>query len=607
MQTSKRSSKGIALLKVTAAIVAAVILFPGGCARPPSPGLEPLSQSKEPLTIAQELYDKGNYNEALAIYLSLLKNDPNGPKAAELRHKVALTYLGMGEYVQALGYFNEVFRRHPFYPLRQQAILEMADLQVRTGLYKDALYALLTLLDENPGRDACKRAHQLLAKVYSYMKDWEHALVTAHNAGLCEQGGDHQGLEEVLKAIPEDALKDVRRYFKGELRAEVELELIRRLIKEGKIQGALAAISQFLESHDAPIAQRKALELKANIIKEQGVDPLKVGVLLAGSGPMAEIGERLFSWIRLAQEEYGSNIRLEVYHTKTEQEVQKGVEYLVLNEKVICVFVGPLDGTGMGDAIIKAKEFNTPVIAFTQNTKLLDHSAGILGGVSSPIWQLDKLVTKAVNEMGFKRFGLIYPENHWGKALAQAYEKAILKTNGTLVYKGSYKGDEKEFSWLAEASLPLMDILFVADTLNNLSLVLYYLPKKMANETLVLGLDIWPLEDLVDQLQARGFKGLTSLPYKGIKNINGEAFNPHREVSYGSLTGYRASGFFSASYLFQLLRDFRPKDREELKGLLTKGIGIQVGGVKVHFDNSGVLNTEGGLSWISGGIILSLD
>jgi len=373
------------------------------------------------------------------------------------------------------------------------ALHRKGDIYFKNGQFKEALGLYRRLLEACPEYRDLPTVRYQIARAFYFLEDYGRSRDEALK--WLKKYPRHSVKRKVLLLTGEDfkALGDNPRAFVFWLKAEDECaddlkcrEEIREkraeLIKESEIEvfkglAGYAGLSDyapkaynemvtiFLENNEPEKAEKVAMwlahstavssaikgrELLERIQRETTVRSGVVGCLLPLSGPFAIYGEEVLNGIQLGMgmfSESGQGPALELVIKDTEGNPEKattGLEDLVNNEKVVAV-IGPLASRTAMDVARKAQALGVPMIALTQKEGVTEVGDMIFRNFLTPQQEIRTLVSTAINEMGKRRFAILYPDNPYGRFFMNLFWDTLDEMGGIVTAVESYNPDDTDF------------------------------------------------------------------------------------------------------------------------------------------------------------------
>lgn len=215
---------------------------------------------------------------------------------------------------------------------------------------------------------------------------------------------------------------------------------------------------------------KTALDLDAAEVSDMSdVDMNNIGLLVPLSGRTRLVGETVLKGVKLAANELKLTVTIRDSGGDPDRAVE-GVIALVEKEKVAAI-IGPLDAKAAEAAAAKAEELGVPLLALTVNEGVSDLGEHIFRPFASSRLEIEALVDKARQE-GCARFGILYPDNGYGKTMRSLFEGELQRRELELATEASYPADAKSFSKKAEALLKTqIDALLLPDNASRIALI----------------------------------------------------------------------------------------------------------------------------------------
>lgn len=416
------------------------------------------------------------------------QNAPTSPLLERARSE-----LEAGKPADAIKTLEGLIDSFPPPEILQEAYLLQATALKQDNQPTDALTVLKQLLEEFPVSISTNPARVLMAKLYIDIKDYEHALsllyqaldystdlelrrsilqlirqteldhnnpLGAVNATVNEMSLANQTerleLERViqtliLQQLDESALQElVERYatrFPGDI---ATIRLIELHTAHGDEVLAERDIRGFLKRFpNHPYAQT-AMALLQSFIGKIKVHSHIVAAALPFSGPMKTYGTDSLNGIRLAldiaKEQWGLNsVGLVVKDTATLTAPLRVEMQQLLDEFQPLAVVGPLLSREIKGLGRLPDEYDTPFV--TPSSTLLNvrqfGSFWFSTAMTSSV-QAKRLAEYAIQELGYHRFVIIYPQTAYGRELSDMFTKEVLHSGGEIIASEGYYEDQTD-------------------------------------------------------------------------------------------------------------------------------------------------------------------
>ncbi len=390
-----------------------------------------------------------------------LRANPRGPRVDSVLYDLGLHYFAEGRFDATIRHLQTLQSRFPLSPLYEESeyLLGLA-LQAR-GRYKEAFLPLRGSLsrEKNPLRRGL--LHAALGEVYEAQKD---PLAALNSYG--EALSVHPALPNTIllrgrilslakTALATHQVQAAARRFRGGPAGPIlRLEFAHRAAAENRPEAALAAARLFLKDYPGHPRKEETENFEKRLREKLNVNQGRVGVLLPLSGPAAAAGERVYQGIQLAlrhalEKNPGLRLQLAVRDTRSTAQsagnAAAGADELVGQEKVIAL-VGPFFSLAAEAAAAVAHRKETPLL--TPFAIRMDMSA------SSPMVFRNSLTNRlqskgisayAVQNLGIRRFAVLFPEDRDGRELAERFSEDVRRLGGRVTKMVSFAPEANDF------------------------------------------------------------------------------------------------------------------------------------------------------------------
>jgi ABC-type branched-subunit amino acid transport system substrate-binding protein len=169
------------------------------------------------------------------------------------------------------------------------------------------------------------------------------------------------------------------------------------------------------------------------------------------SGPFSIYGQEVLNGIQLGlglfnDSQEAPDIELIIEDTRgKEEDAIKGVQELAEQGKVIAI-LGPLTSKTATVAAKKAQELDVPIITLTQKEGITSEGEMVFRNFLTPGREVHRILDKAMNDMGWTRFGIIYPDNSYGRVLMNLFWNQVEERGGSIRAVEAYKEEETDFA-----------------------------------------------------------------------------------------------------------------------------------------------------------------
>lgn len=331
---------------------------------------------------------------------------------------------------------------------------------------QDAFDALRSVNFEALDQDTRTRFHHLYGNVLASREQFTEALVQYLSAA--NQAKDIAArdtfLQKAMNVSKNIYLKDP----KGDLAkisalslpsdsaagVAAKILLARGYMYSGDPREAESILKSALEKAEPSHPLRpRAEEMLADLSKLTEVNSKVVGVLLPLSGKFGKFGRLCLNAITLAYGIYeempesksGAGIRLAIRDSGESPEIaQERFEELVKDEKAIAV-IGPLLSKQFPVVARKAQEFGVPLFSLSQKVEANQIGSYVFPIALSPEQQISLIVTHAIQNLGYKKFGILAPDDSFGNEYVTLFWNKVEEMGGEIVGIEQYEPKSTDF------------------------------------------------------------------------------------------------------------------------------------------------------------------
>jgi len=359
-----------------------------------------------------------------------------------------------------------------------------------------------------------------------------------------------------------------------------------------------------------------------------------VGCLLPLSGPFAIYGEEILNGIQLGMATLGekwqdSDLELVIKDTKgTPEDTLAGLENLVINEKVMAI-IGPLLSSTAIAAAKKAQKLGVPIITLTQKEKIMEEGDMVFRNFLTPSQEVKRLLDTAIYGMGIKRFGVLYPDNSYGRFFMNLFWNKLEEMGAKVTAIESYNPDDTDFAnpikkmtglyyprpaslvqkliemrcieeeeneILPEEPEPVIDFdaVFVPDNFQRVAMIAPQLAYHDVLDVLLMGTSLWQSPQLIelakDYVQGAIFSSgfFKRSGYPRVKDFV-ESYRTNFDSDPGLLA---ASGYDTIRMLEKILAGDEIRTRKDVQMALIKCQDFKGVAGEITFDTQGEVKKE---------------
>jgi len=433
-------------------------LFFAGCAP------TPLVKKPEIDVAAQRLFDlaeldfgEGRLDEAIEKYERYLSEYPKGEKSRLCLLRLAEILYQKHRYETALALFRKAVEEYPDHPDLPKMETYIIDTLYRIGDYQQSSIEAAGWLDRYPMSPLRGDVFFFMGKNYRAMENLSKAFFWWLKAieGPFDLSVDREDIDDRIFGLIQKArlydLKEMVGYAAGtKYEPSIYHNVAYIYLDEDKLeeskQAAMALVRSTPDQYWVDIG-RQILE---RIQLEMSVQTNAVGCLLPLSGPFAIYGQEVLNGIQLGmglftESEEGTSIELIIEDTEGKAEVAVSkVEELAIEKKVIAI-IGPLASKTSEAAAKRAQELGIPIITLTQREGITAEGDMVFRNFMTASKDINRIVDKAINTLSLKRFGILYPNNSYGRFFMNLFWDRVEERGGVITAVESYQKDQADF------------------------------------------------------------------------------------------------------------------------------------------------------------------
>lgn len=609
----------------------------------------PKYQLKDQFAMAEAYRQRGYFREALNAYGAYLNQYPRGEKSALALHRTEDIYFKTKQYEKVLAISHRIENEHPDYAQLPVVHYQNAEALYYLGKYLFSKEDALKWIERYPG-------HRLEGDVLILLGNNNMALENRSLAFKWWLKAEQKCPDNVQKKA--DLKKKLERLIQAS--GVQDLEKFAAYAEETdyapKVYYRIALIC--MECNDLKKAEKATMSLVASTQEESWVisgqqllDRIQeeisvrkgiVGCLLPLSGPFSIYGEKVLNGIQLGMRVFngaGQDLALELVIKDTQGEEEQtlaALEDLVNSEKVMAV-IGPLSSRTALVAAKKAQNLGVPMITLTQKDGIVQERDMIFRNILTPSQEVKRLLDVAIDEIGIRRFGILYPDNSYGRFFMNLFWDRLEEMGGVVTAVESYNPDDTDFSsqikkmtglyyprpdpitnrlWMFEDPEqeenqikpdelePIVDFdaVFIPDNFQRVAMIAPQLAYHDVSDVLLMGTSLWQSPKLIemasDYIQNSIF---SSGFFAGSGEPEVSYFVENYEMSFGSIPGVLAATGYDTIRLFKrLMAEGGIRSKENFRAALLRCKDFKGVTGNISFDYQGDVKKEPLLLTISG-------
>jgi ABC-type branched-subunit amino acid transport system substrate-binding protein/predicted negative regulator of RcsB-dependent stress response len=509
---------------------------------------------------------KGDYDLATENFQKIIVDHVDSNFLLDAKYKLAVAYFKKREYKDSIQSLESLLGFSLDKDKQVAVMTTIADCYLNIGMNKDALHWYAKALELAP-EDALKD------KIEKRM------------------------LSVVEKRIKADELSGLISEFDDSFVGDyIRYALIIKKVDAGRYDEAKPEIQFFISKTENEFLKLKGKEALELIVQRMDVKSETIGCILPLTGRYAAYGEKLLKGVQLAagifSSEEGLPINLIIKDSKGDpEEVAKLVDELVDQDKVIAI-VGPLLSKVAEATALRAQKRRVPLMALSQKKGIPDMGSYIFRNFVTSRLQTKTLAEYMINEMGMKRFVIMYPKDLYGEEMMTLFWDDALLLGAEVVGIEGYDKKQYDFGMEIkrlvgmdkvnkkkekekeehEKTVPIIDFdaVFIPDSYSKAAAII---PQFAYNDIIGIkffGPSSWHSPKLVKMgdkyvigtIFTEGF-------YAGSSYENAKEFVLNYESVFGEKPGtMEAQSYDSTKMLVSLIRNGEARSRVEMKNAL---------------------------------------
>lgn len=402
---------------------------------------------------AEKQYDKGAYNEALALYRDYLTRFPDADQAPAALLKIGMIYVYLDAYDKAVSVFSLVQSQYPETHYAREAGVGKLSIYHKRGEYQQVTVSAGNVLAEPLVREQLIRVNSILGDSYLALKAPLEAYRAYLSAFEAATGKEKKRIIPRLQtaiALMEtsDISTEMARLDGHPPSSYLMYQLGVNFMDEGFTGDAVTTFSSFLENYPrheyAGQAEQFITELEASAITDQHL----IGCLLPMTGKYEKFGHQALEGIEYALSEFARSrgnysIRVLVKDTASDPlTAQQGL--YELSEKNVSAVIGPIATAEY--VSIQAQELRIPMIVLTQKPGVTEAGEYIFRNFLTPRMQIKAIVDHATRSLDAKHFAILYPDESYGDIYMNLFWDEVMNAGGKVVGVEAYDPDKTDFA-----------------------------------------------------------------------------------------------------------------------------------------------------------------
>jgi ABC-type branched-subunit amino acid transport system substrate-binding protein/outer membrane protein assembly factor BamD (BamD/ComL family) len=435
-------------------------LFMSGCAPKPVTRYPEVREEVSPHLFdrAEQAFLAGNDDLAREDYARYLEVNPRGEKSRTALYRISSIDLRNNRPEEALGILKRIVEEYPEHPDTHKVQFDIIDTYYRLGDYQQSQIEASQWFEKYPFNPLRGDVFFLMGRNFRAMENFSKAFYWWLQAyrGPFELSVTRDEIDErilgLIKTSPAHSLKEMAPYATGTKYApEIYHQLAYTSLEMGNLEeakyAAMALIRSTPEQYWVSIGRRILERVTAALSVKVG----SIGCILPLSGPFAIYGQEVLNGIQLGMGLFGQpegerSIDLIIQDSRGEAEVAVSlVEEMAEKNKVMAI-IGPLASKPSVAAAKRAQELGIPIITLTQKEGITFEGDMVFRNFMTPSKEIRRILDKAIKDMSLKTFGILYPDNSYGRFFMNLFWDQAAELGGSVTAIESYQPDKTDFA-----------------------------------------------------------------------------------------------------------------------------------------------------------------
>lgn len=395
-------------------------------------------------------YRIGELDQALALLLDLMAEQPDSTQEPEAALILSRIYYQRGDYEQTLHYLQSI---PTALRASESRLLEGAAL-TKLGRSEEGR-ALLSSLDEtNLSRNQQGQRLAALAEGHFDQQHWLQGLYFIHTylpLSVNQTQADHliKLAENVIREQLSPAqLAEAAFMFSGSAVGQTAgLQLALSHWQAGDTVTARRHVEAILQQPNAFPGREEAVRLRDRLAGAP-INSRVIGVILPLSGRYAAFGKAVRRGMELALEQHGNSEYPMRFLFKDSggdpDQSSRAVSELANAEQALAV-IGPLTGAAAEAAAARAQLERLPLLTLSQRSGLAEVGPYVFRTSLTSAMQARSLARYAIEERGLRTFAVLAPDSRLGQEMHKHFVAEVGRLGGTIVAYRSYGTDATDF------------------------------------------------------------------------------------------------------------------------------------------------------------------
>jgi outer membrane PBP1 activator LpoA protein len=409
--------------------------------------------------------------------------------------------------------YRRLTAEHPHSELAIDAMIEIMMFFFSKRQFKEVILQASKIIEKTDSKTHLSRTYEVLGDTYMSLRSPKEAIFFYQMAGLAEEENIPLKLKTATNQLSDEDMLSLSTKLNDQfLTGYFLFELGLYQVQNENYKEALSIFSEFTTNFPHHEKKREVQELIEEINERLAFKRRLIGCLLPLTGPYEAFGNRALKGIQFALDQFNAQSNqpaFEIIVKDTRSDPETAIKAIrQFDENRVSLIIGPI--TTSEYAAQEAQIRGIPIITLTH-----------------PQMQIDTLLPYVVNQLGIKRFAVLYPEEIYGKTFVKLFRDRVLDYGAILVAVESYKPEQTDFASQikkfsktcerdkegspasrnhratrkirhkkSEAALDF-DAIFIPDSADKIALIAPQLAFYDIDSVLLLGTNLWHSDKLI--------------------------------------------------------------------------------------------------------------
>lgn len=413
---------------------------------PPMPGNQAYQDAERAL-------DSGLYAEALDGYNLFLQEAYDDPFVDDALFKIGRLYRLTGRDDDAIAVFSRLNREFPESRLASGAMLEILNILFDRGNFESVVKYGLAYIEPTDPNLLRMPFFFIIAEAYEAMGVHLEAARFYYRAWNTASGADVEAawtqLQRTAEQLSADDLQQlVSQVTDRRLMGLLLYRLGMAFILDEKYDDAMDVLKAFVERFPEHPDNPDASDMIRSLTERARFTPFTVGCVLPLSGSYAVFGQRALNGIEMALSQAGQTsggipFTIIVKDSRSDPaEATKAVDQL--DQQRVGAILGPMSAAEAASESAQAR--GIPIVVFTQREGIPDLGTYVFRNFITPQMQVRSLVSFAVEELGARRFAILYPDENYGRRYMNLFWDQVVNFGGVVNGVEMYDPEGTDFA-----------------------------------------------------------------------------------------------------------------------------------------------------------------